>query len=132
MSAFWAIFLLLAHGCLGSAGLATTLRGWFPSWGAAWTDRQPLLGDVDFAKLVAVVVLVAGGVFLYRILNRPRVADMLIETESELRKVTWPTGAETSAGALAVLVTVVVLLFYLFAVDYLLAALLPGLMGVTS
>lgn len=132
MTAFWALLLLLAYGCLGGAGLATTLRSWFPSWGSPWTGRQPLIGDVDLAKFVTLGVLAAGAFFLHRILNRPRVADMMIETEGELKKVTWPTGTETWAGALAVLLTVTVLLGYLFVADYVLASFMPGLMGVRS
>lgn len=130
MSAFWALLLLLAYGCLGGAGLAATLRSWFPAWASPWMDRQPLIGEVDLAKAVTLSVLFAGGIWLHRTLNRPRVADMMIETEAELRKVTWPTGGEAWAGTLAVLLTVTALLAYLFAADAVLASFMPGLMGV--
>lgn len=130
MSAFWAIFLLLAFGCLGGAGLTTALRGWFPSFGVAWMDPQPLIGVIDPAKLAAIGVLVAAGITLHRILNRPKLADLLIETEGELAKVTWPTPGEAWTGTVAVIVTVIVLACYLFASDLFFAWVMPPLMGV--
>lgn len=130
MTAFWGLFLLAADGCL--RGLQSSLRGWFPAWGTDWTDPLPLIGEVDAAKLVSVLVLALIGYTLHRILNRPKVADTLIETEGELKKVTWPSGSETWTGTIAVIVTVLVLLVYLFAADILLSQVLPPLMGATS
>ena len=46
----------------------------------------------------------------------------------ELKKVTWPSAIETWTGTIAVIFTVGVLLFYLFAADYVLSAVLPKLM----
>ena len=77
MTAFWALFLLAAYGCLG--GLVISLRGWIG--GEAWMDPLPLVGEVDTAKVVAIATLAAFGFALFRFLERPKVADMLIETE---------------------------------------------------
>ena len=130
MTAFWSVFLLVGYGGLRS--LLPTLRSWFPSWGEDWSEPLPLIGEVDLAKIVVLVVLAASAIIIYRFLERPKIADLLIDTEAEMRKVTWPTFGETWRGTIAVALTVAVLLFYLFAADYVLAAILPQLMGSTA
>ena len=66
--------------------------------------------------------LLAAWVF-HSVLARPKVATSLVETESEMRKVTWPAWPETWAGTLAVAGTVVVLFLFLTVVDLVLARL---------
>ena len=58
---------------------------------------------------------------LYRWQNKPKTADLLIETETELRKVTWPTLDETIKGSVTVMVCVLILMAYLAGADWLLA-----------
>lgn len=132
MSAFWSLFALLAFGCLGGAGLATTLRGWFPALGSAWTDPQPLIGDVDLAKMITLAVLFAGAFAIHRILNRPKYADLMIATEEELKGVTWPTAGEAWSGTVSVILTVAVLVLYLALIDIVLSNVLPAFMGVRA
>src|SRR3990172_1219609 len=45
--------------------------------------------DVAFA--VSWGLVLAALFFLWRFLNRPRSADFLVETDAELKKVTWPS-----------------------------------------
>ncbi|MEO0480770.1 MAG: preprotein translocase subunit SecE [Planctomycetota bacterium] len=116
MASFWALFLLLAYGCLD--GMVVTLRDWFDA-GDPWAEL-PLVGDIDLAKVISIGVLLAGGLLISRTLNRPKTADLLIDTENELKKVTWPTPNETWVGSVAVIVTVLVMLFFLFGSDLLL------------
>ena len=47
-------------------------------------------------------------------------ADLLIETEAELRKVYWPTLEESINGSWTVLLTVVFLMAFLAGADYVL------------
>ena len=118
MSAFWALFLLVGYGCLYGGGLVTVLRGWFgPAVTHPYIENLPLIGNLDLAKIIGLVTLAVLGLVIYLILNRPKSADMLIETENEMRKVTWPSGPETWTGTIAVITTVVVLLGYLFLAD---------------
>ncbi len=125
MASFWALFLLLGYGCLG--GLVITLRGWFGA-GEPWTEI-PVLGAVDGPKIIALIALAVLGFLLHWALNTPKIADLLIETEAELRKVTWPSAHETWTGSVAVALTVLVMLFYLAGADLVLTALMPRLMG---
>ncbi|MCC6669726.1 MAG: preprotein translocase subunit SecE [Planctomycetes bacterium] len=96
----------------------------------AWIDPFPLIQRFGPAQLVALTVLAAGGWAIHRALNRPRVADLLIETEGELRKVTWPSSHETISGTVAVAVTVVVMFVFLIVADLLLTYVLHKAMGV--
>jgi preprotein translocase SecE subunit len=122
MAAFWGLFLLLGYGCIRPAGLVQTVRSWILSMGgrdlaAPWMESFPILGRLDLATVISVGVLALGGLLLYIWLNRPKVADMLIDTEGELRKVTWPTFADTWKGTLAVVFTVAFMLVYLTGAD---------------
>lgn len=55
---------------------------------------------------VALFIFVAGFLALRRWLNRPAVADHLIGTELEMRRVKWPTRAEVArAGSMVVFYT---------------------------
>ena len=63
---------------------------------------------------VVLVGLVAAAVYL---LNWPRVADFLIETESELSKVSWPSRQQVLGSTGTVLVLVFLLGAFLLGVD---------------
>jgi preprotein translocase SecE subunit len=68
----------------------------------------PVLSEPLTPALI-VAVLVAG-LLLWgtrRLLNRPKVAEMLIETEQEMRKCTWPSWEETWKSSVVVLLVVV-------------------------
>jgi preprotein translocase SecE subunit len=135
MAAFWAIVLLLAYGCLG--GFVILLRNLFGRLGGvelttAWVDPFPLIGVLDLASAIGIALLLVLALIVRRILERPRIADVLIDTESELKKVTWPAWNETLNGSVAVIVTVVVLFAYLTAADFLLAEVMTRAMGATS
>ena len=125
MASFWALFLLLAYGCLD--GMVVTLRDWFDA-GEPWTTL-PLVGEVDLAKVISIGVLLVGGVIISRTLNREKTADLLIDTENELKKVTWPTPSETWVGSVAVMVTVLVMLVFLFGSDLLLTQVIGGVLS---
>ncbi len=135
MTAFWSLFLLIGYGCLG--GLVYELRNWFGptvegeqvAMTEVYIKSFPLLGDLDLAMVLSLAVLAVIGIVIHSILSRPTIADMLIDTELEMRKVTWPTGGDTWTGTLAVITTVVVLLVYLWGADLVLAALMGRIMG---
>lgn len=126
MAAFWALVGLVAYGCLG--GLVHVVDRWVGA--KPWLPQFPLLGKFGVGEVVALGVLAVAGFVIYRWLNRPKVADMLIDTEAELRKVTWPSAKETWAGTIAVAVTVVVLLAFLLTADTVLLIGIKRLLGV--
>jgi preprotein translocase SecE subunit len=59
--------------------------------------------------------------FLYRWLEKPVNADLLIDTESELRKVTWPTFKDVVNSSLVVIICVVFLMAFLAGTDWMIA-----------
>lgn len=117
MAAFWSLAILVFYGC---TSLHTYLpRLWEglgrPLWDGA---RIPVLGlDLSGALIVTTAVLAAGLYFLHRWQETPKVADLLIETENELRKVTWPSFDEAIKSSLVVIVCVVFLMLFLALCD---------------
>ena len=129
MAAFWALTLLAAYGCL--SGLVIFLdRTLSPSINITLVEQFPLFGTLRVSTLLALGILALVAFLIYRVLNRPKAADLLIDTEAEMRKVTWPSVPETWTGTLAVMLTVVVLFLFLTVADYVLGATVSSLMGV--
>jgi preprotein translocase SecE subunit len=54
------------------------------------------------------------------LLETPKRADLLIETEHELRKVSWPTLDEAVDGSIVVVVVVLFLMGFMAVADYVL------------
>jgi preprotein translocase SecE subunit len=127
MAAFWTLAILLLYGSLQ---LRTELTSIFPkSLGHVFgADEQgegglriPILGvDVSAALLIAVLTAGLGLWFLNRWLETPKRADLLIETEHELRKVSWPTLDEAVDGSIVVVVVVLFLMGFMAVADYVL------------
>lgn len=121
MATFWTLAILIFYGCVT---LRSELSGRFQdSLGALLWDgaRVPVLGvEVTGALLISVVVFTGAMILLYRWTESPKIADALIETESELRKVTWPSLDEAIQSSVVVIVTVLVLMAILAGADFLL------------
>ncbi|HYC77240.1 MAG TPA: preprotein translocase subunit SecE [Planctomycetota bacterium] len=80
--------------------------------------RIPVIQQyLDPAFVVCWLLVAAGCVWIYRLLNRERAAEYLIETDNEFRKVTWPTWTDARNSALVVLVFVLVLTGYIIVCD---------------
>ncbi len=129
MFAFWALVLLVAYGCFHGGGLSDLLKRWLGTGNTTYVESFPLIGSLDLAAVIALGVLTVVSVVIQRILNRPKIADTLIDTESELHKVTWPSWAEAVQGTMAVTVMVLVLFAFLTLADYGLAQVMLMLMG---
>lgn len=84
----------------------------------------PILGDLTIIKLVCVFVFILGMYVVHVVLNRERSVDLLIETEQELRKVSWPNGRDVKTATLVVSIVTVVMGAVLFWADWLLERLL--------
>ena len=119
MFAFWACVLLLLFGCNFLHGILiqfVSLRG------AIQGIRIPVVGiTLSGAFLISLAVFSVGVYFIHRWQAKPRTADLLIETESELRKVTWPSGQEVINTSIVVVLTVLILFLLLAAADWFLA-----------
>ena len=126
---FWSLALFLLFGC---TSLNDTLAGRFDSMRAALGGvRVPILGvDLSPAFLISAVIFLGGVFLLFRWLETPRQADFLIDTEHELRKVTWPTAPEVVNSSMVVVVSVLFLMGFLALTDWFLARLTRALLGI--
>jgi len=116
LTTFLACLVLVLWMCLN-------LYEAFPSGSPVY---QVLAGPVDVFGVnlsVTVMLLIAAGVFLvlglglYLFFNWPKMGEFLIETEGELKKVSWPERKEYVGASFAVVVLVVFIVVYLYAVD---------------
>ncbi|HKX45739.1 MAG TPA: preprotein translocase subunit SecE [Planctomycetota bacterium] len=117
MFAFWASAALWLYGC---AFLHAQLYQRIDALGRPLVPGQvPVLGlALTGALAIAVLFAVGGVLLLLRWQNKPRTAEVLIETEKELRKVTWPTFDNLVNSSLVVVAVVLVLMGYLAGVDW--------------
>jgi preprotein translocase SecE subunit len=130
MFSFWALSLLVVYGCFHSGGLATLMNGWLGNANdQAFVDPFPLLGSLRPSTCIVLGVVLVTGFAIHMVLNRPRVADALIDTEHEMHKVTWPTWGETWAGTLAVTAMVIVMFLFLTLADLSLTKVMEMLLG---
>lgn len=113
----------LALGALSWYG-ASSLNG-FLTWDWAQTSLGftiPVVNvPVTVGFVVSTIVFLAMLAGLRWGVNHPRAADLLIDTEAEMKRVTWPSWPETLNGAIVVIVTVVALLVVLAGADFVLS-----------
>jgi preprotein translocase SecE subunit len=108
------LVLSLAWGCMafleyGNSKLDRLLGMSKPVFGKPFAflpADSALTSWVTPSFAVTLLVFVAGFIAVRKYLNRPAVADHLIGTELEMRRVKWPTRAEVSrAGSMVVFYT---------------------------
>lgn len=128
MAAFWLMALLCVFGAsflfdqlVASSSMRTPIAG----------IRIPVISvDLSPAFLISSIVCVVGVYLIHRWQEKPKVADLLINTEAELRKVTWPTMEEVINSSLVVIVFVLFLGVFLAFADFLLARVVRVLLRV--
>jgi preprotein translocase SecE subunit len=116
MAAFWSVAFFVVFGCkflhdilVQYAAMQVPIAG----------IHIPVVGvDLTGAFLVGFVLFCAGMAAIWRWQQRPKVANLLIETEAELKKITWPKGQEVVNAALVVIVFVVVIGLFLAFADW--------------
>lgn len=129
MIAFWVVLLLVAYGCFHSGGLVSVLDRYMGESNPVLIDPFPLLGRLRVSTCIVLGVVLLAGVAAYALLHRPKIADVLIDTEAEMQKVTWPSWGEAWQGTVAVTAMVVVLFLFLSLVDLLLLKAMQMLTG---
>ena len=103
----WARVLVASAVALGAVYAVVSLHDALPSYG-----RRPLpfLGwSFDYRFLIEGPLLIGALAFAVWLFNHPPAADFLIDTETELRKVTWPSRKEEINNSIVVVVTVVII-----------------------
>lgn len=74
--------------------------------------------NVNVPFIVSFVLFAALSIVLYVLLNKAKMADFLIETELEMKKISWPGKSELVGSSAIVIVTVVVLALVIMAFDF--------------
>ena len=106
----------LAMGVFGAVQTAD----WMVDYRHPWTL---VVGNIKLPLYYGVGMYVPLGIFIvFATLtvvtcNTARAADLLIETEIEMRKVTWPTAREVAGATVVVIIVVIILALYLFGTD---------------
>jgi preprotein translocase SecE subunit len=120
--AFWSLAALVFYGCVSlRATLSSAFGGKLGAPLIAGMKQIPVLGlNFNAALLITGAVLAVAWYYLYRWQQTPKIADLLIETESELRKVTWPTVPEAVNSSLVVIACVLFLMAFLAGADFVL------------
>ncbi|MDR2115042.1 MAG: preprotein translocase subunit SecE [Planctomycetaceae bacterium] len=79
-------------------------------------DWAPLLREQGIRYIVAMLFILVGMWFGYRLVQLPVFADFLVSVESEMVKVSWPDKAELYSSTIVVLVMFAILstMIYLF------------------
>lgn len=107
MAAFWGVIFFLGFGCRFLHDLLIQWPGLRAPLGGI---RIPVVGvDLTPAFLVSMLIFCAGVLLIHRWQQRPKVADLLIDTEAELKKVSWPKGSEVWNASVVVIISVVLL-----------------------
>ena len=102
------VFTIVAGALFGLAQLHESL------------PRGEKLYGLDYRFIVHGVLLIGAAYFAYWLFNRPKTADFLIDTESELKnKVTWPSQREEVSSSIVVVAAVAIIGAFIFALDFL-------------
>lgn len=70
---------------------------------------------------VGVTLFLAGLVFIFWIVNKPKVVDFLIATETEMRKVNWPRQREVTGSTMVVIAGTLIMAGFLWVVNLIFA-----------
>ncbi len=79
---------------------------------------------------IPTVIVVALGLLVYWMVNRQKSADFLIQTEGEMKKVSWSSRKEVIGSTKVVIITTLIMAAILYGVD-MLFVLLFNWLGVT-
>ena len=125
--AFWLITALNYYGC-------RTLY-YYLSWDWAQNPliekRIPIVNiPLNPTFVISSVVFLAFVYLVIRLINSAKLGTLLIETETEMKKVTWPTLSESFNSSIVVLVAVIFFLIFLgvsdFCLDYIFKKIIFG------
>ena len=103
----WGRVLVVSAIALGAVYAVVSLHDTLPSY-----ERftLPILKwSFDYRFLIEGPILIGALAFAVWLFNHPPAADFLIDTETELRKVTWPSRKEEVNNSIVVVVTVVII-----------------------
>ena len=96
---------------------ATPTTTWEKIEHALHVSNVPILGHISVYRIIAFVVVLFGALALHLLLNRPAAVDTLIDTEQELKKVSWPSRREVWNATLVVVLVTLTMAMILYGFD---------------
>jgi preprotein translocase SecE subunit len=127
MAGFWILALLYLYGCMS---LNDTLGGFVDSLGENLLGTVPILGwNLTGAFLISALLFLAGFYLIWAWQQTPKIADLLIDTEAELQKVTWAKMPEVINTSLVVIGFVLFLMVFLAGADIVLSRVFSFILG---
>ena len=117
--AFWLLTLLSCYGC--------QTFFYFLHWDWAKSNlldqKMPILNmPLNLALIISLVLFLVIELVIYKlVVNRPKMGDLLIETETEMKKVTWPSWNDAFNSSIVVLIAVIFFMILLAVSDFLLS-----------
>ena len=137
---FWIGLGLIAWGC---RALMLALPAFFSVLGRSLNEFDAFGGalprdgwsvDLVFftakvspAFLISIVLLLVACLWWWRFVNTPKWADLFIEMEHELRKVSWPTFGDAWQSTLVVTLFTIALVAIMFVADMMIRSILEML-----
>ena len=88
-----------------------------PGEGILVDAKIPVIGQITIMKVIAFVAFLVGLLGMHLVLNGPKLATLLIDTEQEMRKVSWPSRPEVKSATLVVVLVTFVMALSLFGFD---------------
>lgn len=110
--------LLIAFGCVNlsqSSAMNSMTANW---WGQLLFLVPFFEFEIQNGDLISLGLFLLGcfGVYVF-VVNHPEVSKFLIETEGEMRKVSWPESGEFINASIVVLLSIILITLYLFVLD---------------
>jgi preprotein translocase SecE subunit len=119
MGAFWVLALLYMYGCMS---LHQTLSGFVDRLNEPLLGSLPILGwRLTGSFLISALLFLSGFYGLWSWHQTPKVADLLIETEAELQRVTWAKMPDVINSSIVVIIFVLFLMAFLAGADIVLS-----------
>ena len=74
--------------------------------------------DINVPFVVSFGLFLAFAIVVFTLLNKPKIGDFLIETELEMKKISWPGRSELIGSSTIVIITVVILAVVIMLFDF--------------
>ncbi len=89
------------------------------AFGIHWVDSELEAKANEYVRvIIGLIILAAFFGLAWWLLNKPRIVDFMIATESEMRKVNWPTKKEIKGSTMVVIVGTLLITAILFVIDF--------------
>lgn len=117
------LFLIALYGCYALykfiPPLDTSIRPYRATFWGTELIKLPLFDFIiNYGMVLSAIFFILISLLIYRwLLNKPKTVDFLIETEDELKKVSWPPKHQYFGSTVAVIISVVVIGVFLLVVD---------------